>query len=195
MSKDLKVGDVVWRMRGRKKSEETEIDWCPVPMCIEYVDEFKFLDGFGCGGSLNSIGTQYFLTREDCLKDWSSRSHDAAVTSAVSHEASKIGDEVSADRRFWKDEDHIIVFVDCFMDKGRIFHECDLKYQMTDDPESIRYGFAEYITLRMIYEQLNMYGDVIDVVESGPLSGTIYRTGNWDSNGKWYIHGKTMGYA
>lgn len=194
MSKDLKVGDVVWQMRGRKKSG-SETQWCAVPMCIEYIDAHRFLDGFGCGGSLNSIGINYFMTRDDCLSDWNSRSHDLEIIDNISDKTPKPGNEVPSNLRFWKGENNIIVFVDCFMDKGMIFHEGDLNYQMTDDQESIDFGFSEFITLGMIYDQLNAYGDVIDVLDSGPLHGTIYRTGNWKTDGKWYIHGKTMGYA
>ena len=69
----LKVGDVLWRMApGAPNPDGTERMYA-MPICIEYADDYTFLDGKNVGGSWNSIGVYFFLTRKECLRDYELR--------------------------------------------------------------------------------------------------------------------------
>ncbi len=65
------VGTVLWRMIGRRQN--SEIRWYAAPLCIEYVDKHKFLNADNIGGGWNSIGKNYFLTREECLENFKAK--------------------------------------------------------------------------------------------------------------------------
>ena len=70
----MEVGTVLWHMIGKRQNDE--IRWYAEPKCVEYVDEHKYLYGDGCGGSLNNVGANVFLSREECLSHFMEK-HDS----------------------------------------------------------------------------------------------------------------------
>ncbi len=71
----VKVGDILWRMVGRKTDKGTA--WTPEAKRVVKIDKnrcnaFFFADG--TGGSQNSLGCNYFRTEleaeEDFIKKW-----------------------------------------------------------------------------------------------------------------------------
>ena len=66
MSKRVNVGDKVWKMYAEYNRPD---EWTAKSKTVAYVDEHKFFCEDGTGGSMNSIGRNWFLTEEDAVKD------------------------------------------------------------------------------------------------------------------------------
>ena len=192
----LKIGDVLWTMRGHKKHREEETQWHAVPVCIEHADDCKFLDAYRCGGSWSSIGKNYFLTREECLRHWEEHRQDyekPAATSAMFHECVRMGSIIGDSKFFWRDEDVFRVFIHNGLSSAIPVEPGSLPWKMSDEPGE--YGqFDEYITLGDIREKLGK-DKVITVWYEGPLYGEIFETGNYPNETAWRLHGQTQGYA
>lgn len=187
----LKIGDVVWRMYGHKKDPGEKTEWHAKPMCIEYIDDHKFLDAWRCGGSLGLIGKSYFLTREECLKNWEEHRHEyenPAVTSGVLHERERLGSIVKDDTYFWKDDDILRVYMN-----GMPVEYDKLPWREDDKPGE--YGMPDcYVTLGMIRGAFGEYA-ILTVWYEMPTHGFIYQTGNYHNETAWRLHGWTQGYA
>lgn len=187
----LKVGDVLWRMYGQKKEPEGKTEWYARPLCIEYIDRNKFLDAWRCGGSLNSIGKNYFRTREECLKHWEEHRQEyeqPAVTTAVFHERPRLGSIAKDNICFWKGEDILRVYMN-----GMPVDQEKLPWKESDQPGE--YGLYDlYITLGMIRETLGERA-ILTVWYEEPTHGSIYETGNYPGETAWRLHGQTQGYA
>lgn len=190
----LKVGDVVWQMRGIPKDDTTV--WFARPICIEKADEHKFLDATGCGGSWTCIGKNYFLTREEALKNFEAHRAEydkQAVTSAAFNEQKRLGAKVKDGKTFWRGEETFFVFVRRGLERIEIVDSRKLPWKK--DEEAAEYGGPEeYITLGDIREALGEH-QIITVWACGPLHGEIYQTGNYPKETAWRLYGQLMGYA
>lgn len=192
----VKVGDVLWRMHGHRKEREDPVQWHAVPMCVEYVDEAKFLDAYMCGGSLNSIGKNYFRTREECLADFEKRREEytqPAVTSAAFHEEKRLGQVVDDGLCLWKDDGLLYVMVE----GAGLISADTLPWKVDEVSEDLTGEAFEYATLGEIRDALReRFGRrILTVWAEGPLHGEIYETGNYPPEKEWRLKGKTMGYA
>lgn len=187
---NLKIGDVVWRMTGRHLNPDDPVQWFAEPLCIEYMDEHKFLSGHRTGGSWGLIGKTYFLSREEALAYWQAHREEydrPALTSAMFHQQPRLGSIVKDDTYFLKGEDILRIY-----QNGRPVQYSELEWA-TDDRNG-EYGLPpEYITLGMIREQLG--NGILTVWEEQPTHGSIYQTGNYPPETAWRLHGHTMGYA
>jgi hypothetical protein len=189
-----KIGDVLWRMSGHRKDRDEETQWHAVPVCIEYTDEHKFLDAYRCGGSWNSIGKNYFMTREECLKDFETHRQEymkPAVTSGMLHERKMLGSIVKDEKAFWRGEGILKIWVG----SAQVYLNA-LPWKESDEPGE--YGRTlEYVTLGAIREALLPEGiqAVVTVWYEDLLCGEIYQTGNYPGESAWRLHGMTQGYA
>lgn len=180
----IKPGDILWRMVCRRLPGEGET-WAAVPICVEHVDERKFLDAWHCGGSLNSIGKNYFLTREEALADHEKHKGDRTPVSTEGlRTRPQIGSIAPDSVRFIWEEDRILIF------RGaQSISLDDLKWKQIDGD----FGPDFCITLGEIRDEL---GDgIMTVVHEDYLNGVIYQTGNYHAEKAWRIHGLTHGYA
>ncbi len=185
----LKIGDVLWRMEGREKNGKTV--WHPIPMCIEHIDEHKFLDGWGCGGSWNSIGKNYFLTRDECLKDYSTwKKHRDILGDLPKKTAPELGDIVKDDTLIWEDGNIVMVFYGLARERFPVD-----KIPWNQDPNT-DYGVWEVTTLGEIREAVlrEYHTEFVTVWVEDLLHGVIYECGNYTDN-KFRFHGETNGYA
>lgn len=188
----LKVGDVVWQMCGFPKDDKTV--WFARPICIEKVDEHKFLNATGCGGSWNSIGKNYFLTREEALKDFEAHRADydkPAITTASLHKQERLGARLHGGKVFYRGDDIFYVFVSSLHGMDQVDPNT-LPWKKLDEP-SMYGGPEEYITLDDIRKALE--GRIITVWTESPLHGEIYQTGNYPGETDWRLFGQLMGYA
>ncbi len=189
MEEKLKVGDILWRMHGHEINGAVE--WHAVPMCIEKVDEHKFLDGSNCGGSWNSIGKNYFLTREECLNDFKAHpEYHEKLYKAEPEDDQYLGKIVKDDTLIWEDGAFVLVFYGLNMDRMP-----DEKIPWNKDPTT-EYGEWRVTTLGEIREAVirEYKTDFVTVIVEEALHGTIYECGNYSDN-YFRIHGETMGYA
>lgn len=200
---DLKVGTVVWRMMGHRQNGK--ITWYAVPKCIEAAEKHRYMfDSGGC--SKNSIGKNYFLTRQEALD--SHISHYGSLVEDINpddplekmlHPEMK-ENVVEHPRTDWNDK-NIVKWDSVGVAAVYIGGVCELqnvtdklRWRSEDDQE---YGYhAECLTLREIYEQLKeIYPHaIITVFQNSPLNGEIYQCGNY-KDGQWIEHGTTKGYA
>jgi hypothetical protein len=192
------VGTVLWRMRGHETAHG-KTEWHAVPTCIEYADKLKFLDAYKCGGSWNSIGKNYWLTREECLADFEEHRErwENAGNFRKARKYKQLGAIESDDVVFTKDEDMLVVMQEGLTDRKLIDTE-SLPWKVDEDRPA-EYGLDEqYITLGMIRDALKKDGDemnVITVWHMGALNGEVYETGNYREEKAWRLHGLTLGYA
>lgn len=203
-SEDLEVGTVVWRMCGRR--QDGKITWYAEPECIEEVKEHMYMFSRG-GCSKNSIGIDYFLTRQDAIDRFVSKygSLEESINpndplEKMSHP--ELRENVTEyPRTDWNDME--ITKSDGVDDAGVYIGGVTELENITDSlawrkvsvPEHGYY--AECLTLREIYEQVSSSHNVspiITVFQDSPLSGEIYQCGNYE-DGKWVKHGTTKGYA
>ena len=188
----LKVGDVVWEMRGIQMNGETK--WSARPMCIEKVTEHMFLDAWNCGGSWNSIGKNYFLTREDALKHFEAHKDSygkPAVTSAMLHQPTRLGEKVKDEKKLWLGENIIRVFVSKGLTGIEMLDSAVLPWQRCEKSAD---GPETFVTLGDIRELLGSR-KIITVWVDGPLHGEVYQTGNYPGEKDWRLYGQLMGYA
>lgn len=190
MKTTLRIGDVLWRMHGTRDENGRE-RWFPCPISVEYLDEHKFLDGRSCGGSLNSIGINYFLTRQECLEHF--EAHRAAYqalsenTAQRSHEK-RLGQKIPDGRYFWRFDGVLLkVYVD-----NVLIEDSRLPWKTDDRPEQGSFG-DPYTTLGAIRSAFGT-GVIITVWAQEELKGEIYETGNYSGETDWRLIGKTMGY-
>ena len=202
---DLTIGTVVWRIMGER--QDGKITWYAVPKCIEKIEESRYVfDRGGC--SKNSIGKNYFLTRQEALDDHVAR-YGSLVEDINPNDPlekmlhSELKDRVTEyPRTYWNDlkiirEDSVngaAVYLGSVTELQNITDRLCWKKE-----ECSEYGyFAEYLTLREIYEQVKEWypakRPIITVFQEDPLSGTIYQCGNYE-DGRWVNHGTTKGYA
>ncbi len=186
----VKIGTVLWQMRGHHKEREDPVKWHAVPHCVEFVDGHKFLDAYGCGGSLNGIGKNWFRTREECLEDFEKHRESysqPAATSAALHQEERLGSAVSDSVAFWRDDGILRVFVN-----GRRLNNGELPWRIA--PEGAEGEPWERVTLGEIREALGTR-PIITVWHENWLWGKIYETGNHPEETVWRLHGRTMGFA
>lgn len=176
---ELKIGQVVWSLK-RPKGKE----WAAFPSCIEKITENAFFFADGCGGSKNSIGKNYFLTREECLKHIPTE-EKPAVTSMPKGSPGMM-DVVS--------DGTVCLYLNTTVFFGLLekrVPEGMLKWR--DDEE---FYSGSVLTLGEIRDQLNEKGvAMMTVVSTSPLHGEIFMTGNYPSENVWRKFGETVGFA
>jgi len=192
---NLKIGDIVWEMRGRRQNGITK--WAAQPRCIEYADEHKFLFADGCGASWNSIGKNYFLSRQDAMDDFLKR-HDSLATKSAEPDAPVY----EAPRTDWEDYEiypgsELENITKIFLNDNPLNTSRLIWQTLPDDDWRKSDAGCEYsMTLNQLSTQLYAMGErgIITVVVEGPMHGDIFQIGNY-SEMKWGLHGTTRGYA
>lgn len=207
MIDELKVGDILWQMYGRRQNDE--IRWYAQPKCIEQIDEHKYLFGGGGGCSKNSVGKNYFQTREEAIGHFTEH-HGALVQKIDDIEKATVdvvphgmADNVhDFPRTDWQDKR--IVKWDTVNVAGVYVGTIEKMVNVTEaikwDSEPM--GDFDYISLTLseIYEQVSQMDimknglRIITVFQEGPLDGDIYQCGNY-KDGRWLHIGKLQGYA
>lgn len=196
---ELKVGTVVWEMRGIR--QDNKIKWHAEPRCIESVDEHMYRFTHGAIRK-NGLGKSVFLTRQEAIDDFikghGSLEEDIGVDEPLSQEQK--GKVTERPRTDWNDLT-IVRFDGVTMSSVYIgfvneLHDITkrLNWRKIDAEE---YGYhAEGLTLKEIYDQVSkdMGRPIITVFVNDPMHGEIYQCGNY-ADGKWVKYGTTIGYA
>lgn len=180
MEQEIHIGQILWQMCC--PAHKYPDGWYARPGCVEYLDEHKFLFGDGTGGSLNSIGKNYFLTREEAIEHH--KNAPRAVTSAMFDPPKRrIGQQVD-------DTIHVGGFgVKVF--QGIFGSRIDNLLEFEKD----EFTGDVWVSLGEIRDQLAKKGiDFFTVYNDDPMHGSIYMYGNY-TDGKFYLYGETMGYA
>ena len=196
MNDNIKIGDVLWAMHGRERNGMCKFFACP--KCVEYVDEHKFLFGDGCGGSLNSIGHNYFLTRQEAIDHHLEKYKSLEVDLSDDEEfESKVTHEERTDFQDYE----ICEFdsIDCatvYMGGMDRLVKANDMLEWHEQEAEWAYMTIKTLTLSEIYEQLKdkMEDRMITVFVESPLHGEIFQCGNHEE-GKWEKYGSTQGYA
>lgn len=182
MEQEIHIGQILWQMCC--PANKYPDGWYARPGCVEYLDEHKFLFGDGTGGSLNSIGKNYFLTREEAIEHHKNMPKEKAVTSAMfSKPKQRIGQPVD-------DTIHVGGF------GVKVFHGLlDTRIDNLLEFEKDDFTGDVWVSLGEIRDQLAKKGiDCFTVYNEDPLHGDIYMYGNY-TDGKFYLFGETIGYA
>ena len=208
MIDELKVGDILWQMYGTRQNDE--IRWYAHPKCIEKIDEHKYLFGGGGGCSKNSVGKNYYRTREEAISQFMEH-HGSLVQKLDDIEKATVdvvpkgmADNVhNLPRTDWQDKR--IVKWDTVNVAGVYVGTIENMMNVTEaiSWHSEPMGDFDYISLTLseIYEQVSkleiMKGGlrIITVFQEGPLDGDIYQCGNYSEADKWVQIGTLRGYA
>lgn len=190
----MEVGTVLWRMVGKRQNDE--IRWYAEPKCVEYVDKHKYLYGDGCGGSLNNVGVNVFLSREECLSHFMEK-HDSLIQKIPIDEKSP-DDVYDLPRTDWQEWlvtrfdsiEHTSVYL------GGLNNLKDVTGALKWHSEWVEALCMdiETLTLQEISEQLSKSNMMITVIQNDPMRCKIFQYGNYPDN-KWYRLGEVMGYA
>lgn len=197
----VKPGDVLWSMKGIRQNGK--IRWYAAPMCVESVDKHKFLDMWGHGASHNSIGSHYFLSREDAIKDFADRGHlleeDIDPNEPLSKALADMGVKEKP-RTEWgtykvvrfDGVTNTSIYVNGFHHLLNVTEVMDWKSRYADYAGEI----FEMATLDEIYKcfSTDNHHIMITVFENGPMRCNIFQCGNYGT-GKWAKLGTVMGYA
>ena len=180
MEQEIHIGQILWQMRC--PAHKYPDGWYANPKYVECVDEHKFLFGDGTGGSLNSIGKNYFLTREEAIEHH--KNAPKAVTSAMFDKPKRcVGQPVD-------ETIHVGGFgVKIF--SGLLDKRIDDLLEFEKD----EFTGDVWISLGEIRDQLAKNGIYcFTVYNDDPMHGSIYMYGNYTDD-KFYLFGETMGYA
>lgn len=187
----MEVGTVLWRMVGKRQNDE--IRWYAEPKCVEYVDEHIYLYGDRCGGSLNNVGVNVFLSREECISHFMEK-HDSLIQKIPIDEKSP-DDVYDLPRTDW--QEWLVTRFDSV--------ECTSVYRnglnkLVNITNALKWH-TEYVeglemqvdtlTLKEISEQVE--SGMITVIQNDPMRCKIFQYGNY-LDGKWYKLGEIMGY-
>ena len=193
----MKVGDVVWRMRAKRKNDT--IKWFAEPKCIEYLDERKFFYADGCGGSLSNIGKIVFESKEECETAFL-KEHDG-FEEHIDINSPSPEDVEDSPRTDWQTYvvtrfdsiEHTSVYLGGLNDLKDVSDTLEWHTQWVEG----LYMDVGTLSLSEIYEQLkerNKEREIITVIQNDPMRCEIFQCGNYD-DGKWYRLGEIMGYA
>lgn len=172
--------------------KDDKIHWFPEAYAIQYVDANKFMCTHG-GGSWNSIGKTFFLTREECLEAWGDKPMITDPPETECEEPENLNELV-----IWHCSDMEILTITVNgilinLEEDLIWQHCS-EWEIPCDPY-----YGDYLTLADISHQLSgkIPKDGLGIIEvriEEPLNGVIYQYGNYRDN-KWREYGKLMGYA
>ena len=191
----VKVGTVLWEMRGRRRNDTVE--WYAVPKCVEYTDKHKFLFGDKTGGSWGNIGKNTFLTREDALAHFL-ETHDS-LTEKIGIDDDTPGGAYELPRTDW--QDYEITLFDGVTQSSVYCNGFGNLINVTDGLEWRQewyegFGVIQKLTLSEIAQQLAAEngGCLITVFENDPGHCEIFQCNNYEK-GRWVRLGKIQGYA
>lgn len=194
---DLKIGDVLWQLRGIEQNGVYEFK--VIPKSIEVIDDHKILFSDGSGGSINLLGKQWFFTRQEALDDFNEKYEKALSNSTVS-QALTYEPIVHKERTDYQDYevckfnsvDTTTVYSGGITNLTNITNLLDWNAEYCE-PLDMN---LETLTLSEIWEQAKKisFMSIITVFIESPLEGTIFQCGNHEE-GKWEKYGTTQGYA
>jgi len=194
------VGTVLWCMIGRRQN--SEIRWYAAPLCIEYVDKHKFLNADNIGGGWNSIGKNYFLTREECLENFKAKGN--SLLEKILINAPTPEGIVEKPRTEWDDyefhlfgaegnhdasDTSVTVYAGFYDGLKNITDRLLWHSKLTDG-----YGKVNSLTLREIYEQCRKFSRLLTVFHATATRTEVYQCGNYE-DGKWENVGHLYGFA
>ncbi|GHU57274.1 hypothetical protein AGMMS49975_22490 [Clostridia bacterium] len=181
------VGTIVWRMLGRRKDdmdyrEAGKTYWRPSPSSIEGIDDHGMIRTNNGGFSINSIGSMYQLTRDECIsaflknnntaairKDGSYMTFDEdtseAVTSAMFNKPQTLGAIINPETTLR--DSLLTVLADHITIDISDIEQSDPKCGVT---------FIKLGEIRKRYPK-----GIITVISENPLNGVIYQIGNSSS--------------
>lgn len=192
---ELKVGSILWNMNGREQNGV--VKFYARPHCIEHIDEHKFLFGDGCGGSINSIGRNYFLTRQEAIDHYLEKHNNLEIKlpevedmeECIHHEERTDFQDLEVVR--FDSVNCTSVYLGGFEHLDRVTDKLNWHTEFVEGLDMD----VSTLTLTEIYEQLKrMSSRIITVFVDSPLEGVIYQCGNYEE-GKWVKIGTTKGYA
>lgn len=193
------VGTVLWHMIGRR--QDKEIRWYASPLCIEYADNHKFLNADKCGGSWNSIGKNYFLTREECLAHFQAKGN--SLLEKISANDPTPDGVTEKPRTDWNDYEITLYGADGNTDMSGASITIYIGFydRLRNITSRIKWrseyaigcGEIKRITLREIYEQART-DEILTVFYVSALRTDVYQCGNY-KQGQWVKVGKLFGYA
>lgn len=184
---NLKNGDVIWQMHGRRKNDE--IKWDAVPKCITEIKEHMFMFSDGGGIIKKAVGITVFMTREECLRDFLGRHNGLTEKVDIDKPVSSSIAEYVTEYPRTDFEDKVIICNDGITGT-LIFAETEcipierFQWKIREYKTVNQY---EYLTLHEIREQFDdmKYGNkkrILTVVSEEPMEGYIYQSGNHKGN-------------
>lgn len=193
----IEVGTVLWRMRGIERNGI--VRWYAAPDCVEQIDDRKFLFGNGCGASLNAIGTNYFLSRDEAIHNHLSMGGELEQEfKEDAEEITRLPPTDFQDQIIYKFNHGVN---DCGVYVGGLSQLKDITSDIVWNCISLvddEY-YEESLSLSQIYDQVSRLAgheyDIITVIQNDPLRAQIYQCNNYE-RGKWVcLADNVMGYA
>ena len=194
---NIGIGTVLWTMYGKEQNDIYK--WYAKPRCVEKIDNQKILFGDGTGGSLNNIGKNWFLTRQEAIDNFLTK-HDS-----LEMRMPDITEDEELHTTHLARTDYQDVEVVKFDTVNQTSVYIGFFYELENVTDILKwhkeyvdalYMDLETLSLTEIYEQLKESNEahIITVFVDSPLNGVIYQCGNHEK-GKWEQIGTTVGYA